>query len=96
MRSGFKGYPPNTRRLDQPGPRTAPPFNSFNLTGINAMKKSPKVKLDIELNEDEIHVTRLALEAYWVSPYKHGENTETLHTLRLRFEDLAQVKRPTP
>tara|TARA_R110000803_G_scaffold44075_1_gene93517 strand:- start:9 stop:191 length:183 start_codon:yes stop_codon:yes gene_type:complete len=60
------------------------------------MKKLPKVKLDIELDEDEIHVTRLALEAYWASPYKRGEDTNTLHILRLRFEDLAQVKRPTP
>jgi hypothetical protein len=68
----------------------APPFNSFNLTGINAMR------LDIELSETEIHVIRLALEAYWVSPYKHGEATETLGTLILRFKDLASIPLPTP
>ena len=54
------------------------------------------MRLDIELSKTEIDVIRLALEAYWVAPYKHGEATETLGTLILRFKDLAQVKLPTP
>ena len=54
------------------------------------------MRLDIELSETEIHVIRLALEAYWVSPYKSGEDTETLHTLRSRLHDLARQKLPTP
>ena len=94
MRSGFKGYPPNTRRLDQPGPRTAPPFNSFNLTGINAMR------LDIELSETEIHIIRMALEEHsnrntCTRPYMEG-HVETLDGLRARFKDLASIPLPTP
>ena len=52
----------------------------------------------IELSETEIHVIRIAMEAYGAAPrvvYKGG-NMDTLHDLRLRFHDLAQLKLPTP
>lgn len=55
------------------------------------------MKLDIDLNESEIHVIRMALEDHSIStmykPYTEG-HVETLDGLRARFEDLASI--PTP
>jgi len=52
----------------------------------------------IELSETEIQFIRIVMEAFGATSvvFCKGENMETLHTLQLKFLELAQQTLPTP